>query len=606
MQIGQVTPHPDWQGSGQKALANQTLQSHEPPALRLLLKTFLKDRKRLIWALLAGVISTLVTLSLPAAMGWLMDQYVVHQTGLSESVKRTYWVLIAWIALGVGAFWLSQRLSFQLIRGLTHQLREQGFKRLLDLPFRRLDEWGRGEILSRLTIDLEAVKEGLSTGILTAVVQIITLLGAWVALLRLHVGLGIWVALMTPVAVWVTGALAKRAQRDYQAQQQLLAQMNQVAREALEHAPLLQVLGREKGAIQHYQQLNAALQGCGQRAQFYASLSNPGARLVNHLIYLGVGLISALLAKRGLLSYGGIAAALSYTLAYAAPVNQASNLIGQLQKSLVAAQRVFAWINDQDTSAQPSAENPHQALQVTEGRITFESVTFGYDREKPLYQNFNLSLQPGQQVALVGPTGCGKTTLVQLLMQFYPLQQGRVLIDGQDLKSVTRQSLYQQVGMVLQDTWLSEATVAENIAYGRPEATRAEIEQAARDAQAEAFIRQLPNGYDTLLKGGGQGLSAGQRQLLTLARVFLIQPQILILDEATSQVDLQTEQSVQSALKKFMHGRTALIIAHRLVTIQHADLILYMEQGRVVESGTHAQLMAQAGAYARLYRSQMP
>lgn len=551
----------------------------------------------ILFALLGNVLA----LFGPLWTGRAIDQMTAAGQVLWVSLRRLLLELAGLYLLSSLSQFLLARLTNRLATQLVGDLRQQIDDCLSRVPLRYLDGHAHGDLASRMNQDLELVGDGLVTGLSQAFAGLLTLVGSVILMLRLNPWITLVIILLTPVSFKLAALIAGRSQTMYRRQGQTTGQMQAYAAEIIASLPLIQANRHQAAVLQHYGQLNRQLYEEGQKAQFYSSLTNPVTRIVNHLAYLLVAVIASLLTIAGRLSVGLIASFLGYAAAFAKPINEITSVATQLQSSLASAERVFALL-DEPTEVSAAAGAPD--LVVSDGAVHFADVSFAYQAEQPLIRDFSLTVAPGSLVAIVGPTGAGKTTLVNLLLRFYELDRGRIEIDGQDITSVNRQSLRRAFGMVLQDTWLFAGTIRDNIAFARPSASPEAIEAAARSARADRFIRRLPQGYDTVIGSGAGELSAGQRQLLTIARAVLADPPLLILDEATSNVDTRTEIQIQHALRTLLQGRTSFVIAHRLSTILEADQILVLRQGQIVERGRHRELLAANGYYAQLFASQ--
>ncbi len=555
---------------------------------------------RLVAVAFAGILSSLTLLFIPQVLGMAIDKL----RGEGEVFWTELWPLIGLCALLYAASsffqWLMQAQTQSISGKLAERLRRRGFDKLSRLPLKTIDSHPHGDLISRLTADLESIADGVTQVLNQLFYGLPMLLGSLILLLSISVPVSLVVFAITPLCFWVTSLIAKRSYKYFQTQASDLGQVNTHLEEDLDNHAIIQAFNAENGRVRTFEQLNQNLYDSGQKAQLYSSLTNPGVRFLNNVAYVLVAGLSALLALAGALTVGQMTALLNYALQFAKPINEISAVFTQLQNSFAGAARIFALYDAEEEVN----EELLPALDLTEGRVRFEAVDFSYRPEQELIENLNLDVPADAMIAIVGPTGAGKTTLVNLLMRFYELDGGRILIDGQDIAQVNRSSLRRNIGMVLQDSWILSGSVHQNIAYGKPDASREEVIAAAKKAMAHGFIRRLPEGYDTVLEANGASLSVGQRQLITIARALLIAPELLILDEATSAIDTRTELLVQKAFLEFMKGRTSFIIAHRLSTIREASAILVMDQGRVVEQGTHAELMAAGGFYAELYESQ--
>ena len=490
----------------------------------------------------------------------------------------------------------NNRITFSICRDLRNKVSEK----LQKLPLSYLDTHPSGDLVSRMVGDVDTFADGLLMGFTQLFTGVITILGTLIIMLRLNPWITAIVVLLTPMSFFVTGFIAKRTHRHFQQQAKERGAQTALINELMEGQRVVKAFGHENESLRDFDAVNDRLSKAALNATFFSSLTNPSTRLVNNIVYAAVALTGALFVGPGGITIGKLSIFLSYASQYAKPFNEISGVVTELQNSVTCAQRIFDLLDEQEEI--PDSDETPDPDQM--GRVELENVDFSYVPDRKLIQNLNLQAQPGQRVAIVGPTGCGKTTLINLLMRFYDVNDGAIRTAGKDIRNLSRKSLRGCYGMVLQDTWLKAGTVRENIAYGAPEATEEEIIAAAKAAHAHGFIRRLPGGYDTMIAENGENLSAGQRQLLCIARAMLKLPPMLILDEATSSIDTRTELKIQDAFSKMMQGRTSFIVAHRLSTIRSADVILVMKDGSVIEQGSHKELMKQDGFYANLYNSQ--
>ena len=535
----------------------------------------------------------------PVLIGRVIDCIVAPGRVDYAAVRPLLFQLALVAALTAAAQWLMALCNNRLTYRTVRQLRCTAFARIQQLPLSQIDRRSRGELLSRITSDVDQMADGLLLGFSQLFSGVATILGTLGFMLATNAAITAVVVLLTPLSFFVASFIARRTFAYFQQQAAARGRLTGLADELAGGEKEVQAFCGEARAAARFDEVNAALRSAAQKATFYSSLTNPCTRFVNGLVYAGVGIVGAFVALNGALTVGELSRFLSYANQYTKPFNEISGVITELQNALASAGRVFELI-------ELEAETPDGPVQLPapDGHVELDDVSFSYLPERPLIRHFTLDVQPGRRVAIVGPTGCGKTTLINLLMRFYDPTGGEIRVDGHPLPSLTRRSLRAGYGMVLQDTWLRSGTIRDNIAYADPSATDEEIVAAAKAAHAHSFIRRLPNGYDTVIGEEGGSLSAGQKQLLCIARVMLRLPPMLILDEATSSIDTRTEAHIQDAFAGMMAGRTSFVVAHRLSTIQSADVILMMENGQVIEQGTHEQLLAKNGAYARLYRSQ--
>mgnify|MGYP002924146747 FL=1 len=512
--------------------------------------------------------------------------------------------ILLWIGLAAGAGALTQwcmgelnnRITFQVVR----QMREEAFRHIQELPLSYLDRHPHGETVSRVIADVDQFADGLLMGFTQLFTGLMTIGGTLLFMLLIHWKIALVVIFITPLSLFVAQFVAKRTYSMFRLQSQIRGRQTALIDETIGELKVVQAFGHQSKSQAEFDEVNEELRKCSLRAIFFSSITNPCTRFVNALVYAGVGLTGALAAVAGGITVGGLTTFLSYANQYTKPFNEISGVITELQNALACAGRIFELLEQPVQTPDPAPSTPR----AVKGQVGLDHVCFSYTPDRPLIQDFNLQVRPGQRVAIVGPTGCGKTTLINLLMRFYEVDRGTISVDGVSTREMSRQNLRQCFGMVLQDTWLKAGTIRENIAMGRPEATLEEIQAAAKAVHAHGFIRRLPHGYDTVIGEAGGSLSQGQKQLLCIARVMLCLPPMLILDEATSSIDTRTEQKIQKAFAALMEGRTSFIVAHRLSTIQEADLILVMRDGTIVEQGTHASLLARGGFYAELYESQ--
>ena len=568
--------------------------------LRRVLSALRPYRLYLLLSLLAAALSVAAQLYVPILTGDAIDCMLgagrVDFAGLAERIA----LILA--ATGVAALvqWLLSVCNNHIAYCVSRDFRNAAIKKIQALPLSYLDSHASGDLVSRVIADVDTFSDGLLMGATQLFSGVLTILGTLLFMLSVNLPITLVVVVVTPLSLIAASFIAKRSYRHFQAQNAVRGEQTAFINEMVEGQKVVQAFGQERTALERFDELNERLQKTSLRAIFFSSLTNPSTRFVNGIVYAGVGLVGALYAVAGGITVGQLSIFLSYANQYTKPFNEISGVVTELQNALSCAARLFELLDAPDES--PDA--PDAATLVPDGHVTLENVAFRYVPDRPLIEGFDLDVAPGQRIAIVGPTGCGKTTLINLLMRFYEIDGGRITLDGVDASRMDRGELRQQFGMVLQDAWLFDGTIAENIAYGCPEATREEIVAAARAAQVDFFVRTMPQGYDTRVANDAESISQGQRQLLTIARVLLNNPAILILDEATSSVDTRTELAIGRAMDALMRGRTSFVIAHRLSTIVDADLILVMDHGNIIEQGTHKELLAAEGAYADLYLSQ--
>lgn len=555
----------------------------------------------LILSLIFSVVYVVLTLYAPILVGDAVDFIIgkeqVDFAAIFEILKQIA-VIVVVASL---AQWFMNLCNNALTYRVVKDVREKSFTHLQKLPLKYIDGHPYGETISRIITDVEQFSDGLLMGFSQLFTGVVTIVGTLVFMLSINVKISLIVILITPVSLFVASFIAKNTYNMFKKQSETRADMTSLIDEMVGNQKVVKAFGYEDKALTRFDVINEDLRTCSIRAIFFSSITNPSTRFVNSLVYAGVGIFGAISAMNGMISVGQLSCFLSYANQYTKPFNEISSVVTELQNALACAKRVFDFIEEETESADKA-----DAIQLTEvdGSMELNDVSFSYQKEVSLLQNLNLKVQPGQKIAIVGPTGCGKTTLINLLMRFYDIDSGKVCVSGQDIMSVTKDSLRANFGMVLQDTWLKAGTIAENIAYGKPDATREEIIEAAKAAYAHSFIKRMPDGYDTVISEEGGNLSQGQKQLLCIARVMLQLPPMLILDEATSSIDTRTEVKVQEAFHKMMKGRTSFIVAHRLSTIKEADVILVMNQGNIIEQGSHEELLTKDGFYAKLYQSQ--
>lgn len=557
------------------------------------------NRKYLILVIISALLANIFMLVAPYISGRAIDFIKGENNVDFPMVAKFIGILFAVYVLNALFTWGMTVFTNALSNHSIEKMRKDAFGKISKLPLKFFDGHSHGDIISRLTNDIDAVSEGLLQGITQLFSGIVTVVGSLVLMFLLDWRITLCVIVITIICIFVSKAIATNSGKMFRLQAQTIGELNGYVSETVGNLKVVKAFGYEDKSSEVFGEINARLYDCGQKAQFYSSLVNPTTRYINNLAYISVGVLGGLAALAGHLSVGIISSFLIYATQFARPINDMTSILTQLQSAQAAAARIFALGEIEPET--PDEDRPE--LEVKNGEVTFKDVDFSYNKDKELIKDLNIAAKPGQRVAIVGPTGAGKTTIVNLLMNFYGVDKGTIFVDGQAIDSVQRDSLRKNFGMVLQDTWLFAGTVKENIAYGKEGATDEEIINAAKAASAHGFIKRLPNGYDTMITEDGGNLSSGQKQLLTIARAMLSDPKILILDEATSNVDTMTEQRIQKAFLKMMEGRTSFIIAHRLSTIREADLILVMDKGRIIEQGTHKELLAKNGFYTKLYNS---
>ncbi len=553
-----------------------------------------------VCSLLVAAVSVAAQLYIPILCGDAIDKMLGKgNVDLAEVLRIAVSILVV-AAVAALAQWLLSVCNNRITFSVSRDLRNEALRKIQTLPLSYLDSHPSGDIVSRMVADVDTFADGLLMGFTQLFSGILTIFGTLLFMLRENVPITLVVVCITPLSLVVAGFLAKRSYGYFQSQSTVRGKQTALVNEMIEGQKVVQAFGHEAESLAAFDEVNGQLQDVSLKAIFFSSLTNPATRFVNNIVYAGVGLVGALYAVRGGITIGQLSVFLSYANQYTKPFNEISGVVTELQNALACAARVFELLDAEDQV--PEAENA-AALQP-DGHVQLQDVSFRYLPDRPLIEGLSLDVQPGQRIAIVGPTGCGKTTLINLLMRFYDVNSGSIRVSGTDIRDVTRASLRGSYGMVLQDTWLRAGTVRENIAYGKPDATMDEVIAAAKAAHAHSFIRRLPDGYDTVIAEDGGNISQGQKQLLCIARVMLCLPPMLILDEATSSIDTRTEVRIQKAFARMMQGRTSFIVAHRLSTIREADVILVMKDGHIVEQGNHDQLLAQGGFYAKLYNSQ--
>ncbi len=555
----------------------------------------------LILALILAVFSVSLALYAPVLTGRAIDLVVGRGQVNFEALKSVLFTLGTVVAATSFSQWLMGLFTNKITYLSVRDIRVKAFERLQKVPLRFVDSNAHGDILSRVIVDAEQVADGLLMGFTQLFTGIVTIFGTIGFMLAINVKITLLVVFVTPLSLFVAHFIAKRTFNLFKLQSETRGEMTAMIEENVGNMKLVKAFGRESASIAKFEEINGRLRICGIKALFFSSITNPCTRFVNGVVYTLVGIVGALSAVAGALSVGQLSCFLSYANQYTKPFNEISGVIAELQSALASAKRLFEII---DTEPEAPDSKDASVLTRADGSVFLEKVSFSYVPEIKLIEDLNLSVQSGQKIAIVGRTGCGKTTLINLLMRFYDVNAGRIVVSGKEIKELTRDSLRASFGMVLQDTWLKSGTIRENIAYGRPNASDYEIVSAAVAAHADGFIKRLPNGYDTPIAEDGGNLSQGQKQLLCIARAMLSLPPMLILDEATSSIDTRTEIHVQKAFDEMMRGRTSFVVAHRLSTIRRADQILVMDAGRIIEQGNHLELLAKKGFYAELYNSQ--
>ena len=570
-------------------------------ALRKVLHRLKKYRVLIVLSILFAAVTVALTLYVPVLVGDAIDRILgagqVDFTGIA-SILFQIGILVAVTSL---LQWLMNTINNKITFQVVRDVRSEAFRKIQILPLKYLDAHSHGEIVSRVIADVDQFADGLLLGFTQLFTGVLTILGTLGFMLSIHAGITLLVVLLTPISLFVASFIARRTYAMFKLQSETRGRQTALIDEMIGNQKVVQAFSHEDEALEQFDEINEKLEKCSLRATFFSSITNPATRFVNSVVYAAVGLTGALIAIGGAITVGDLTCLLSYANQYTKPFNEISGVVTELQNALACAGRIFELIEEDPQI--PDAENAVE-LQNVKGNVSLHDVEFSYDPKRPLIRDFNLTVKPGQRVAIVGPTGCGKTTVINLLMRFYDVRGGAICVEGEDIREVTRRSLRSGYGMVLQETWLKAGTIRENIMMGRPDATEEEMIAAAKASHAHGFIRRLPKGYDTEITEDGGSLSQGQKQLLCIARVMLCRPPMLILDEATSSIDTRTELKVQEAFARLMEGRTSFIVAHRLSTIREADVILVMRDGSIIEQGNHESLLQKGGFYAELYNSQ--
>lgn len=580
---------------------NELSRDDQKKTLVKVMKYIKKYRMLVVLSLIFAAVTVVTTLYLPILTGNAVDLMVkkgkVDFVGLKPIVRT---MLIVLVITGV-AQWIMNICNNYITYHVVQDIRKDAMDRIQIVPLKYLDGHAAGDIVSRVIADADQFADGLLMGFTQAFTGVMTIIGTLGFMLWINGWITLVVILVTPLSFFVAGFIAKKSYSMFQLQSKARGEQTALIDEMIGNQRVVQAYGHEKRSLEQFDEINGRLEKYSLKATFFSSITNPATRFVNNLVYAGVGIVGAFFAIHGMLSVGRLSSFLSYANQYTKPFNEISGVITELQNAIACAARVFELME-----AEPQEPDSPDAIELTQvkGAVELKNVSFSYVPEQKLIQNFNLSVKPGQRVAIVGPTGCGKTTVINLLMRFYDVNKGVIAVDGTDIRNMTRASLRSSIGMVLQETWLKDGTIRDNIIMGKPDATEEEIIAAAKATHAHSFIKRLPQGYDTVVREDGDNLSQGQKQLLCITRVMLCQPPMLILDEATSSIDTRTELRIQRAFEKLLKGRTSFIVAHRLSTIKNADIILVMKDGNIIEQGNHESLLAQNGFYANLYNSQ--
>ena len=568
--------------------------------IRKLFKYIKPYRRYLISALLLSVITVIFTLWTPILMGDGIDLIISKGNVDFSKLKIIIIKIISIIAVTAIAQWLMNLCTNKLTFNTVRDIRLDAFAKLEKVPISYVDNSSQGDLISRIITDIDLVSDGLLMGFTQLFSGVITILATIVIMISINLKIALIVIMITPLSFFVASFIAKRTFNMFQAQSIKRGEMTSHINEMITGQKIVKAYCHEQESTARFEKINGELEAVGVKALFFSAITNPATRFINGLVYSGVGIFGAISAISGHISVGQLSAFLTYANQYTKPFNEISSVITELQSAFASAKRVFEIIEAEEEQN----DNGYYTLENVDGTLSLNDVSFSYTPDKPLIENLNLEVRKGERIAIVGPTGCGKTTLINLLMRFYDVTGGNIEISRKRITEITRHSLRQSFGMVLQETWISHGSIKENIAFGKPDATDEEIIAAAKNAHAHGFIQRLPRGYDTIVSDDSENLSSGQKQLLCIARVMLTLPPMLILDEATSNIDTRTEKQIQSAFEKMLKGRTSFIVAHRLSTIKNADCILVMDKGHIIEQGNHKELLSKNGFYAKLYYSQ--
>lgn len=568
--------------------------------LKKVLRYIKKYRSLMLISILLAVIIVALTLYVPILIGKAIDGIAYSQVQFDYILKQLMIVAII-VSITAIAQWFMNMINNKVTYQVVRDMRDEAFKKIEILPLKYIDTHSQGDIVSRVIADVDQFADGLLMGFTQLFTGVVTILGTLLFMLTINVSITFVVVLVTPLSLFVASFIAKKTYTMFKLQSETRGEQTAFIDEMIGNEKVVKAYGHEEEAIKKFDEINDRLAKYSLRATFFSSLTNPTTRFVNSVVYAGVAITGAFAVLNGKMTVGAWSCFLSYANQYTKPFNEISGVVTELQNALACAARIFELIEEE---AQAPESPQAVTLENAKGYVSCKNVSFSYVPEKKLIENFNIQIKPGQKVAIVGPTGCGKTTLINLLMRFYDVNQGSIQVDDNDIREMTRRSLRLNYGMVLQETWLKKGTIKENIIMGKPDATDEEITAAAQAAHAHSFIKRLPKGYDTVIEEDGGMLSQGQKQLLCITRVMLTEPPMLILDEATSSIDTRTEIKIQSAFNRLMEGRTSFIVAHRLSTIQNADVILVMKEGKIIEQGNHNELLGKKGFYYQLYNSQ--
>ena len=569
--------------------------------IRTILCYIRKHTFLVILSLVLAAVTVVSTLYLPILTGHAIDCMIAKGKVDFAALRPILEKMIVTLAITGFSQWLMNVCNNRITYLVMREIREDAFHHIHDLPLKYLDGHPSGDIVSRVIADVDQFADGLLLGFTQAFTGVLTILGTLLFMLRENIWITLVVVLVTPLSFFVAGFIAKKTHRMFLKQSETRGEQTAFIDEMIGNQRVVQAYSYEQKAMERFDDINDRLEKWSLQATFFSSTVNPSTRFVNNLVYAGVGVVGAFAVLRGAISVGQLSCFLSYANQYTKPFNSISSVVTELQNALASAARVFELIDEDPEAAEPAGA--HELTDV-HGEVDLKNVDFSYNKDVELIKNLNLNVKNGQRIAIVGPTGCGKSTVINLLMRFYDVDAGSISVDGYDIREVTRKSLRGNYGMVLQETWLKSGTIRDNIAYGRPDATDEEIVEAAKQSHAHSFIKRLPDGYNTYITEDGGNLSQGQKQLLCITRVMLDLPPMLILDEATSSIDTRTEIRIQRAFAKMMKGRTSFVVAHRLSTIKESDVILVMKDGHIIEQGNHETLLAKGGFYTNLYNSQ--
>lgn len=584
-----------------RKLAKLENKDQNKQTLKRILKCIKKYSVLVVFSLICAAVSVVLTLYAPILMGNGVDKIVGAGNVDFDGLKAVLVKLVVVVAITAIAQWLMNIINNRITYKVVNDVRTMAFDKLSRLPLSYVDSHTHGDIVSRIIADVDQFSDGLLMGFTQLFTGVMTIVGTLVFMLSINRIITVVVVVITPVSLFAASFIAKKTYNMFKKQSEIKGELTSIVNEMVENQKVVTAFSMEDRVNDRFNEVNDRLNVAGLKATFFSSTTNPVTRFVNSLVYTGVGIIGAVMAIKGRITVGQLSSFLSYANQYTKPFNEISGVVTELQNAMASAARVFELI---DEEAEMADKSDAVVLKDVSGSVKLTDVDFSYDKSKELIKDLNLDVKPGARIAIVGPTGCGKSTVINLLMRFYDVDSGSIAVSGHDIKDVTRHSLRENYGMVLQETWLKSGTIKENIAYGRPDATDEEIIEAAKQSHAHSFIKRLPKGYDTVITEDGGNLSQGQKQLLCITRVMLDLPPMLILDEATSSIDTRTEIRIQRAFNKMMKGRTSFVVAHRLSTIKESDVILVMKDGHIIEQGNHETLLAMNGFYTNLYNSQ--